>query len=1370
MRHGWVVFNDEMNCKLWDPCLVGQRFTPARRSSRFGSVPIVRCINTGKGIVCVSMDPPKRKKPPTSPSREPKKPFSPRVEQTVTMKAPSLCETHILDHMRCNCIACMNFACKWRNAMKEQFRNHFREPNAVSPKPHRWTPGIARASPEKVVMPCPAKNITLDESAMRRGRTLKKVRSPKVSWWFGNYASEPEVPEFSPPETLRQNQKQCCKFFCTARKSCLKNGTAAYKPREEERPSLTSHPGDLTESQDGFEEVAMDGTLRDSRLKHSKRVSIDDLVLDSDLDDGAWPRGQSSPTTWQERYRRRHPPARSYGRCCTVGRQPASDDDNELGDVTTNSIAGSDQDFRPRKTDFRLRKTDFRQPDFRSMSRLHSDNFMDTFHMPNYSEYLSHKSKDRVRPYRTISEPKKFGKMTTLGDFGFDEHSENERPKLVDTSQDEDNFKDLGHRDKFKDLGHRDKFKDLGHRDKFKDLRHTDIFKDLGHREHFKDPGQCDNFKDLKHTDNSKDTGHRKNFKDLGPLDLEDLGHLDSFEDPGECDNFKDLGHRDQFEHDSPKKVGDVDQMYFTKTEARHPFKDELQGESKHRVDEFKSVPEVLGSPPCPSPPVKEKRVIRFSPDVYASEDDVTEWHEAQESWSSPRHRCDHHHHHDHHFGCRSDDAAFKKSKKKLNSSKNRKHLEHAAMLPEVKFKNAYRRSSSHSRERDIHHHHHEGSEMMHCRSHCRRHSDSFKHVPNYEDESNDNKSTGLGGRVFGFIKGMIGYGDTVEKTTTKPHVCKHHTGPHHCDTHSHTHPARGGGSGQMKDKHKTKRKRHRRSYHGNNNNQKFLDPAENDTKQKRPMLSATFHPVNSKRGRSLSYDDLMLAERKDSTETFYTRRSDSRISSHSRENKRCVSGTYAGGDGEISNRNQREKSEAIEICQASNDPVLIPNEKKNSESEKTGKKATNSDSFVSAGDKTPSTHTSRSRLAGEKIKTVYTTASPQKTVSPTTARANKNASSWMYVDDHQSSTGSSTHGSRPAGNCRPFCASERVLSDGRVWTEGEWLQKHTSLMTECSREQEANARARVQRLANQTHRLRQSMRTLSFDFGDIEKRLEKVRDLQQDYIVKSNRAVYDAQRHRGACREHNHNRTSDSDTEFGSRDSVTSRHDARANSRQENRCLDTRDASCCRYKKSNDCELKELYSYFLTSDARGNPHDVDHVRTRPLRQHKTRYPYTESVDSSTNNIHGLSSGRENSTHALKENNTYYGKEESEKDRKLENRKTPIYFGDSEMRNQGKEVCKNVEQPEITSHDFRLTDTNTDTKVGKSNHRRKTDDSTHRDLKIRTDQLTEVLKRNNLILRKLNLGIFAQPDKDTKNVCNLNRLGKLASIRGDCLV
>ncbi|BFZ06064.1 hypothetical protein BsWGS_09103 [Bradybaena similaris] len=272
MSRCWVEFREQEVPNTWNPHLVGTQFRPKRKPRYFGSVPTIRCVSSNQGLKCFRRNSINKRWYSLSPARTCGSMFArkgPRSAKaylevrgqrapsnfqrslnaddgacreecigsmTPGMKVPSEYEAHILDHMRCSCSACMNFACQWRRALKDEFRQVAKDPLAPKRKPKRWMPVLERhKTPERAPF------------HGRPDRRSQCRRAPRVSWWYGNYSpSSDSGDNVLKPELLDMEQRQ--------RDNC------EHLSRSKQRVADSTA--------DGFEDVAMDGTTLPSRLTY----------------------------------------------------------------------------------------------------------------------------------------------------------------------------------------------------------------------------------------------------------------------------------------------------------------------------------------------------------------------------------------------------------------------------------------------------------------------------------------------------------------------------------------------------------------------------------------------------------------------------------------------------------------------------------------------------------------------------------------------------------------------------------------------------------------------------------------------------------------------------------------------------------------------------------------------------------------------------------------------------------------------------------------------------------------------------------------------------------------------------------------------
>lgn len=124
----------------------------------------------------------------------------------------------------------MNFACQWRRALKDEFRQAAKDPLAPKRKPKRWMPVLERhRTPERAPFP------------ERLDRRSQCRRAPRVSWWYGNYSPSSDSGD---NVDVQQRQGDNCEHLSRSRQR-VSESTA-----------------------DGFEDVAMDGTTLPSRLTY----------------------------------------------------------------------------------------------------------------------------------------------------------------------------------------------------------------------------------------------------------------------------------------------------------------------------------------------------------------------------------------------------------------------------------------------------------------------------------------------------------------------------------------------------------------------------------------------------------------------------------------------------------------------------------------------------------------------------------------------------------------------------------------------------------------------------------------------------------------------------------------------------------------------------------------------------------------------------------------------------------------------------------------------------------------------------------------------------------------------------------------------
>ncbi|GFO22907.1 hypothetical protein PoB_004941200 [Plakobranchus ocellatus] len=200
MKRNWVRFCEHILQNDWKPEAVGERTQPVQGHARFGSVPVLRCESSKAGVKCLRLDKTGKWvecKERRARSHSPKKTVyqdggkatevAKEERAEVKMPTQSDCEAHILSHMKCNCAACMEFACRWRRHLKDEMRSHALHRAEVKPKARRWTYKIGG-----VTRPCPKfhKDIPCADDGSDCESTVKKwpyVGSPQVNWWFGNY-------------------------------------------------------------------------------------------------------------------------------------------------------------------------------------------------------------------------------------------------------------------------------------------------------------------------------------------------------------------------------------------------------------------------------------------------------------------------------------------------------------------------------------------------------------------------------------------------------------------------------------------------------------------------------------------------------------------------------------------------------------------------------------------------------------------------------------------------------------------------------------------------------------------------------------------------------------------------------------------------------------------------------------------------------------------------------------------------------------------------------------------------------------------------------------------------------------------------------
>ncbi|KAH9492342.1 hypothetical protein Btru_024383 [Bulinus truncatus] len=243
-----------MKALKWDPCLVGERFTPSHRRSRYSTVPNAVCC--GDGPCSSGVSSPGRAYSKCSPTKE--APLSGRnlfgvpdsdADSEVSIRLPSGCEAHILDHLRCRCSACMKFACKWRLGIMKAFRE--RSQQQQQQLQHSQT------AVESCSQKPPCRGRAGDCCPKRTPPTPcahHKTRPPRVE---PGVRASPLVDYLRSPRVIR---KRCGEYYAGL-------GSPVRRP-----PSSPSHREVWEEGRpyDGYDKVAMDGTMADSRL-HNKR-------------------------------------------------------------------------------------------------------------------------------------------------------------------------------------------------------------------------------------------------------------------------------------------------------------------------------------------------------------------------------------------------------------------------------------------------------------------------------------------------------------------------------------------------------------------------------------------------------------------------------------------------------------------------------------------------------------------------------------------------------------------------------------------------------------------------------------------------------------------------------------------------------------------------------------------------------------------------------------------------------------------------------------------------------------------------------------------------------------------------------------------
>lgn len=212
MKRNWVKFCEHAIQSDWKADAVGEKTNPDAGQPRFGSVPVVRCQATNQGWKFTRLnkegkwvDYTRRAKSlsPVKPScrsygqfygRGDLRRLVPEAAQqcpVASLPVRNKCDAHILEHMRCTCAACMDFACQWRRALKHKMRETAFGKAALEnskPKPHRWTyriGGVTRPCPRMHKPTACPENVKPDGSG--QGKKWPHVGSPRVNWWFGNY-------------------------------------------------------------------------------------------------------------------------------------------------------------------------------------------------------------------------------------------------------------------------------------------------------------------------------------------------------------------------------------------------------------------------------------------------------------------------------------------------------------------------------------------------------------------------------------------------------------------------------------------------------------------------------------------------------------------------------------------------------------------------------------------------------------------------------------------------------------------------------------------------------------------------------------------------------------------------------------------------------------------------------------------------------------------------------------------------------------------------------------------------------------------------------------------------------------------------------
>ncbi|KAK0040856.1 hypothetical protein Bpfe_029712 [Biomphalaria pfeifferi] len=207
---------------------------------------------------------------------------------------------------------------------------------------------------------------------------------------------------------------------------------------------------------------------------------------------------------------------------------------------------------------------------------------------------------------------------------------------------------------------------------------------------------------------------------------------------------------------------------------------------------------------------------------------------------------------------------------------------------------------------------------------------------------------------------------------------------------------------------------------------------------------------------------------------------------------------------------------------------------------------------------------------------------------------------------------------------------SERVLREPMARTESEWLKKHTSLMTDCCKEQQDNSKERVQRLSQKTRDLKRSISDLSLDLDKMEKQLDKVKTLQRGYLHRANRAVHllkqKRRRHSTSPRirvpeiaphRQNCTRRCRDSVALGASSDETASYLSKVTHKLRGLVSRTR---ICKKKR----ELEELYSYFVNQE--------DRKRSRPERKSQKE----SRICSNHNSKNNLRDGESERNSALK--------------------------------------------------------------------------------------------------------------------------------------